>query len=483
MNEKLLRAKSLAKDEPDEALRICNDVLNEEFDSDAGQMALFMTGFIMMEAERYGLAYQIYQRCLQLKPNMSEIWSNMGMCLEEQDPEKAKKYFSKAVELDPRNHRAIANHALMCLQTGEPQKCIDMCDKALRLKPDLTAAHHNKGLAKLMLRDWSGWKEYHDTLGVKHREARDYGVPEWEGQPGTVLVYGEQGVGDEIMFASLLPKLLKTNKVVFDCDSRLEGLFKRTFPTAKVFGDRFKTESRAADEKFDYQCAIGQLAYHYIKSESDFDSYPFLKADPERLIQWSALLDTFPGKKIGVAWRGGLRNTGEKKRSLEISDLEPLLVSGNTYISLEYKDVPRETLNKYGLKSYPRATDKGGDIDDLAAIIGGLDMVITACTTVVYVAGALGIPCYVLVPSSPGYRYHTRGEFPWFNSVKLIRQQKNESWRSVAKRAKAEIFGETKRHYEDNASGQGARSKPGLLAQEIRKSYPAYSGEGLVGQA
>ena len=75
------------------------------------------------------------------------------------------------------------------------------------------------GLGKLMLREWSeGWKLYHDTLGVKHREGRDYGLPEWNGEPGTVVAYGEQGVGDEIMFATCLNELAQTNDVLFDCE-------------------------------------------------------------------------------------------------------------------------------------------------------------------------------------------------------------------------------------------------------------------------
>lgn len=438
LSERLKRAKSLCSTDPDEALRICNQIMNEEFDSMEGQMALFMAGFIMMEAERYGLAYHIYQRCARLRPDMSEIWSNLGMCLEESDQERAKIYFEKAYELNNRNHRALANHALMCLQTGQPNKCIRFCNKALDIDPTLTAAVHNRGLARLMVRDWSGWEDYYDTLGVKHREARDYGKPDWNGEEGTVLVYGEQGVGDEIMFASCLPDLMKTNNVVFDTDSRLEGLFKRTFPDAKVYGDRFKTESRAADEEFDYQCAIGQLPYYYRRSEESFPGTPYLKVDPERDIQWRALFDTFKGKKVGIAWRGGLISTGERKRSLEIEDLEPIFSDENTYISLEYKPVDQEVIDKYNLKSYPRATAKGGDIDDIAAIVNNLDLVITACTTTVYIAGGLGIPCLVMVPSQPGYRYHNKGNFPWYNSVKLIRQRRNDSWSNVVKAVKKE---------------------------------------------
>ena len=461
LTERLTYAKSIVDHEPDEALRICNDILNEEFDTQEGQMALFMSGYIMMQAERYGLAYQIYQRCAQLRPNMSSIWSNMGMCLEDNDPEKAKTYFKRAYKLDERNAGAYANHALMCLQTAHPQKCIELSKKALEIDPELRAAAHNMGLAKLMLRDNSGWLDYADTLGVKHREARDYGKPDWNGESGTVLVYGEQGVGDEIMFASCLPDIMKTNKVIFDCDKRLHGLFARSFD-CEVYGDRFKTQSRAADKDFDYQCAIGQLPSHYRLSDDSYPRCPYLKTDPERSIQWRALFDTFKGKKVGVAWRGGLKNTGEKKRSLKLSDLEPIFDEENTYISLEYKPVDEEDIDQYSLKSYPRATGGGGDIDDLAALIGELDYVVTCCTTVVYVAGSLGVPCYVLVPSEPGYRYHLKGELPWYESVKLIRQVRGESWRNTAVRARAAI-GQAGA-LQDNDRGEEEKAKLCALA-------------------
>ena len=109
--------------------------------------------------------------------------------------------------------------------------------------------------------------------------------------------------------------------------------------------------------------------------------------------------------------------------------MKTLLNDEDTFISLEYKPVT-EDLGE--IKTYPRATAKGGDIDDLAALISELDAVITACTTVVYIAGALGIPCYVLVPDQPGYRYGIEGDFPWYGSVTLIRQ--DGSWRETLKR-------------------------------------------------
>ena len=440
MEGDLKRAQELAKTDPDQALRICNDVMNKDFDGKYGQMALFMSAYLMMEAERFGMAYHMYERCAQLNPNLSEIYSNMGMCLEEFDSGKAKRMFQRAYQINPKNANAYANEGLLHLQTGNPEKCIKLSGKALELNPELIAAKHNTGLAQIMVRDWvNGWRNYYDTLGVKHRERRDYGLPEWDGvSKGEVIIYGEQGVGDEIMFASCIADVLKTNSVILDCDKRLEGLFKRSFD-CKVYGTRFKTETPILDEnKPQYQCAIGQLPFFYRQTEDSFPGVAYLQTDPERSLQWRALFDTFKGKKIGVAWSGGLPNTGYKKRSLGVDNLSSLFDNENTFISLEYNEVNQSDLDKYNIKAYPRATAKGGDIDDLAALVGELDLVVTACTTVVYVAGALGIPCIVLVPTEAGYRYHNKGQFPWYKSVKLIRQ--NHNWKGAVMKAKEEMI-------------------------------------------
>jgi len=397
-------------------------VLNKHIDDELAQKALFMSAYIMMDAERYGLAYNIYKRCAQLNPNISEIWSNMGMCLEDHDPREAKKCFKKALRLDPRNPHALANEGLMCLQLADPDECIRLSEKALEIE-DIAAARHNLGLAHLMKRNWrEGWRNYADTLGVKHREGRDYGLPEWNGEPGKVVVYGEQSSGDEVMFASCLKDLAKTNEIVFDCDKRLERLFKRSFDFP-IYGTRFKRETALLDDHApQYQCAIGQLPSFYRNSEESFPGTPYLVSDPERVIQWASLFDTFKGKKVGVAWRGGLPSTGEKRRSLDLDDLAPIFNNQDTFISLEYKPVDQKDLDKYGLKSYPE-TAAGRDFDELAALISQLDYVVSACTTVIYLAGALGVECHVLAPSTPGYRYHLEGNFPWYKSVKLHRQQ------------------------------------------------------------
>lgn len=424
---RLSDARYLAQEEPDEALALCNDVLNDHIDDQDAQKALFMSAFIMMEAGRYGLAYNLYKRCAQLNPDISEIWSNMGMCLEDVNPRQARQYFRKAQKLSPNNAHAYANEGLMCLQLGQPEECIRLSEKALSIQK-IDAAQHNMALAQLMLRDWeNGWKNYHATLGVKHREGRDYGLPEWDGKAeGTVVVYGEQGVGDEIMFASMLSEI--RNPLLLDCDARLERLFVRSFDFP-VYGTRFKRETALLDDHHpDYQIAAGQLPHFFRNTDESFPGTPYLVPDPERCIQWRALFDTLPGKKIGIGWRGGLPNTGQKIRSFSLSDFEPLF-GKDTFISLEYLP-PTGEEEGYGVKCYPE-TLKGNDIDLLASLIAELDMVICTNTTVMHIAGALGVPCITLTHQYPPYVMGLDGDLPWYSTVKTVRKQSGQTWRQL----------------------------------------------------
>lgn len=434
MQEKLLRAKDLADVDPEYALKLCNEVLEEDFYND---MALFIQGYILMQSEKFGLAYNLFKRCAELRPDQTETWNNMGMCLEIEYPSLAMDAFDQALNFDPRNHHAMINKALMFLKRGDPQKCIKLCNQALQIDPNSRAAHDNKAQALLMMREWAkGWDEYAHSWGGKHRRKRDFGLPEWEGQKdSTVIVYAEQGLGDEILFGSCIPDLQAISKqVIVECDRRLQGVFERSFGV-EAFGTRFEERSPITDwHQADYVITMGELPRFFRRSHREFPGTRYLKPDPERCLQWRALLDALPGLKIGLAWTGGLKNTGKKERSLDLDTLAPLFDLPHTFVSLEYKE---PDLKGYPIKHWARAVDKSVDFDETLALINELDLVISVTTTAVHAAGALGKKCWCLVPEHPSFRFHLSGDMPWHKSVKLFRQ--NGLWDNIIPEIKRKL--------------------------------------------
>jgi len=431
-SRELMRAEALrAKGELDEAMRVCVQYMNDHFDD---VHALVMAAHIMIDAERPGLAQPLMKLASILQPNDSLVWNNLGLCYQEgADLEEGEACFIKALHRNPKDAFALNNLAQLYVNTAKPQKAIHCATRAIELDPSMPDARYNLGLAHLQMGNWKeGWEGYEYNLGAhRKRKERIYGhIPRWTGVRDTTLIaYGEQGLGDEISFASCLPDLIRENKVIVECDSRLEGLFRRSF-ACPVYGTRFDA---GIDWPMKYEIeasvAFGSLPRFYRNTDSDFPGTPYLKADPERRIQWRALLDSLGAKpKVGISWTGGKKNTGMHRRSLDVRELLPILRQDAVFVSLQYKDCPEIAVieRDHGIKihHWPHAV-QSKDYDDTAALVAELDLVITVTQAVVDLAGSLGVPCWVLTPKEPMWRHGLEGDrMPWYQSVKLYRQTK-----------------------------------------------------------
>lgn len=433
-----------------EAARLSHKVLNDQFDE---PNALYFSGQHLLNENKIGLAHVLFRRLAQLAPERFEVWNELGRCYQEnQDLEVGYKCYQRSLHLAPRAVCALNNMALIRINQGRPEEALELSEKALTLdmRPgDRLDTLENKALAHLALHQWEeGWKLYEHTLGHnKHRKERLYGDPgRWDGSKGkTVIAYGEQGLGDEISFGSCLPDLVgDSKKVVIDCDPKLEGLFKRSFPEADVYGTRYRTDNDWPTRyEFDGRVAFSTLPRFYRRKTEDFPGTPYLKADPERRIQWRALLDTLPGLKVGIAWNGGLQVTGRVRRSLTLDQMLPILSQKATFISLEYNDASEEIARlekERGIKviQWPRATL--GDYEETAALVSELDLVISVTTAVIHLAGALGKECWVLSPPRPRWFYGIEGNtVPWYKSVELFRYQDKWPLAMVARRLRCRV--------------------------------------------
>lgn len=416
---------------PDEALKLCSEYLNDNF----GHIpAMTLAAHILIDAGRIGLAHSLMLAAHKLAPEEPVILNNLGICYEKaQNLDEAEKYFVKALSRAPNDNLTLTNLGFVYLQKGQSERSRNCSEKAMRLAPKIPHARFNYGQAQLLEGNYrEGWQNYEANLG-KHqgRKERIYGqIPRWTGEKGmTLICYGEQGIGDEISFASCIPDLQKENTVIIECDHRLAGLFRRSFG-CDVYGTRYKKDRIEWPYKYpiDATVAVGSLPGFYRNSVEEFPGTPYLIADPQRRLQWRTLLDSLgPKMKVGIAWTGGMNRTGTVRRSLELEALLPILRQDATFISLQYKDCPEvEAVEEvHGIKVHHwRHAMQTDDYDDTAALVAELDLVITVQQSAVHLAGGLGVPTWVMLPKAPLWRYGLTGTtMPWYKCVRLYRQK------------------------------------------------------------
>jgi ADP-heptose:LPS heptosyltransferase len=259
-----------------------------------------------------------------------------------------------------------------------------------------------------------------------------------------LLVIGEQGIGDEITYASVIPDAAKDNDISYECDHRLEGLMRRSLGV-EVHGTRFNPDKTWRETRaFDASALSGSLCMEYRRKDEDFPRKGWLVADPERRLQWRALLDQLPGRKVGIAWTGGRDNTFKSRRSFNLEGLLPILKTpGITWVSLQYKDTNEiaEFTKKHGIeiKHWKRATENC-DYDETAALVQELDAVVSVTTAVVHLCGGLGKKCYVLVPARSRWFYASNdSRHRWYESLELFRQSDKWPVEKVAQKLKADL--------------------------------------------
>ncbi len=398
------------------------------------------------ETADYERARDHGERAIALSPGLSEAHHNLGLVLRELgDPARAVQHFQKALELKPRAE-IVAGLAHAYRDLGRLKEAIAAYDRALRLKPDLGDAAINRAYAYLLNQDYgSAWAQYEDRFGATATKVRQFGLPRWSGealQGKTILVHAEQGLGDEILFASCLPDLAaQAERVILECSDRLAPLFRRSFPGAIVHGGRKDDpiDWLAQHAPVHFQLPIGSLPRWFRRERAEFTrTGGYLLADPRAVGEWRNRLDARSKRVIGLSWRGGGPRTRGRLRSVSLELLNPLLEQDAVFVSLQHGAEPRELEGAHvQVREFPGVTENP---DELAALIVALDLVVSVDNTTVQLAGALGHPVWVLLSASPEWRYGLRGEtMPWYPSARLFRQGVDRRWEPVVEKVAAEL--------------------------------------------
>lgn len=415
--------------------------------------ARFQLGLARFHREQFDDAIDCFRTVIEHKPDYADAHCNLGYVLYKhlEDLDAAEAHLRRALELDPQSVEAQTNLAIVLDHRGEPDVALRMYEGILKQKPDDPEVRLNRALILLARGDYAhGWRDYEARHALQAQ--RDFGLSEWDGAPlgkRVILVHAEQGLGDELMFASCLGELIEqAQHCVIECHEKLEKLFRRSFPTATVHGSLQTDRDLSWLDRLpriDFRVSIGSLPLRFRRSQRDFPRHlGYLRADPARVEHWRERLRRLgSGPKVGVSWRGGAKVTRRHARSIPLEHWMPLLsLPGAQFVSLQYGDCRGEIesacqKSRLKLHHWPEAIE---DYDETAALVSALDLVISVQTAVVHLAGALGKAVWVLVSARPEWRYGSSGDtMPWYPSARLFRQGGDRRWQPVVEKVATEL--------------------------------------------
>ncbi len=381
-------------------------------------------------ADRADQAVAAARRALTLMPQSAELRLVLAMTLSGGPgatrearlaavlaPEVAVVWFQLA-KLSPSGRSALACYA-----------------RALRVRPDWAEARMNLGLLQLHLGDLAaGWHNKDSRWivpgsGATIRLTR----PLWHGEKlagKRLAVLREQGIGDQFFYASVLGDVLRQGgRVLVECDHRLVTLFSRSFPTATVV-----PPDDARLHAVDYQIPIGGLMRLFRPSiESFAEPQAYLTAEPLRAELWRRRLDALgAGRKIGVCWRSRLRDAGRADNVSTIEEWGPILQAraGDIFVNLQYDECEAEIATArrlFGVELHGWSDlDRMNDFESVAALIVGLDLVVTITTNICEFAGALGRPVWALSPQV--WSHFGTTTLPYYPRARCFIKERGAAW-------------------------------------------------------
>jgi tetratricopeptide (TPR) repeat protein len=417
--------------------------------------AFYNLADVLSEQGKYEEAEYSLRRAIFIKSDYAEAYNNLGNVLRDMGRrEEALENYRVALDIKPGYADAYNNIAIAHRENGMPGDAMASCQKALDLRPDFAEAHWNMALALLTNGDFrSGWEKYEWRFLKRGAHARHLLYPTWDGSSlagKTVLIYAEQGIGDEIMFSSCLPEVIERAKYcVVECDRRLVPLFARSFPGVEVIEKNSAISSPAKIGRggIDFQIPVGSLPKFF---RGDISSFPqrrgYLISAAEQRAVWKERMDALgPGLKVGISWRGGKDPAVRHVRSTNLEQWKDLLlVPGTHFINLQYGEFSEEIIQareRLGVLIHDwNDADPLTDLDFFAAQISSLDLVISVDNSTVHMAGALGVPVWTLLPFGCDWRWmRDVTDTPWYSSMKLFRQTRPGEWPEVFRNVAEEL--------------------------------------------
>jgi tetratricopeptide (TPR) repeat protein len=390
--------------------------------------------------KRYQEASEACDKALSLRPNYAEAYYNKSNALYAlRRFDEVMTHLDKALSLKPNYHEAWANKGVILHELARFDEAIAHFDKALGIKPDYHDASWNKSLSFLVQGNFEGGLPLYESRWkveklIENSDKRSFAKPVWLGSEPlngkTILLYGEQGLGDFIQFCRYAKLVANLGaKVILEAPESLASLMGEIEGVSQVVvkGEELPT--------FDYQCPLLSLPLAFKTNLATIpNASPYIHMDglTHKMREWQERLGTKSKPRVGLVWSGNSQHDNDHNRSLLLKDILPFLPAQFEYISLqkEVREVDKPTLQSNSqIRSF---TEELIDFSDTAALTSALDLVISVDTSVAHLSAALGKKTLVLLPHTPDWRWLLdRSDSPWYPSMKLYRQSNIGDWKSA----------------------------------------------------
>ena len=392
--------------------------------------------------KEHDMAIACYNRSLKIDPNCYNTWANLCSTHTDLDQyDDAIKDADRAIEISPNEDQAYNNRGVVHLIINDCLKADADFSKAISLNPSNMSARYNMSICKIKQNKWAeGWAFSESRLDL-HEPRREKlyikDIPVWSGIENlsgkTIGVLHEQGYGDTILFIRYCKWLKNLGaRVIAMVPAQLVD-FIMTMDSVDDCGsttDMFK-------DQLDYQVGMMSLPHcMYPNFLHQIQEGAYLKSIESKRVEWAEKIPIKHKLQIAIAWGGNPKHSNNRHRNIPLSAISPLFKLPADFICVQVNPITLEEqsiIDKSHNLWIPSPEIK--DFNDTAAIIDQCDLTISVDTSVLHVAGALGKPAFGLLPKSGCWRWGPNDwlHCPWYDSVKLFRQQNFKDWSPVVK--------------------------------------------------
>jgi tetratricopeptide (TPR) repeat protein len=403
------------------------------------QTAMFLANLsgALLDLSKWDEGAEAARKAIAADPNFAIAHGNLGSALTEMGlPEEAVIALRRAIELNPNYADGYNNLGAALMGLGRFDEGAEAYRQAIRLQPEFGEAHMNLSGALIFNGDWQGgWREYEWRGRAKRGwdPPQQFPQPRWQGEPPAgkrILLHCEQGVGDTLQMLRYVPLIAaKGGRVIVQCQPPLHRLL------ASQSGVEQVVPLGSSLPEFDVHCPFMSLPMVMQTGPATLPAnVPYVNGDPKLAEAMASVVAGPPGLKVGIAWAGNPSFMHDRFRSTSLDRLASLAkATGVRWFSLQKGDAAAQLKNPPPGMGITDLSAHLNDFADTAAVMANLDLVISTCTSVAHLAGAMGRPLWVMLSTSADWRWlRDRSDSLWYPTARLFRQPRQGDWEAVA---------------------------------------------------